>query len=627
MRTVYPKGALARPARRPNPYRRAIANAIMLEQAWDRLATFSPCGPPPFQRIVPEGAGRAGRGRLVLPKPLDDQALRRLHDERLEAIRTLHGSLSPTLNVTEALSIDALMEESTIARESEQYHVVERRRHVRSVNDAPDVGSDVATALAKEADRPLTIATGQVDKATRTLGMPDRPTSAYGRDSISIDLVVHSLIEATKVDRSALHREIAEVRRSMSNQSTVVEVHSPSRRSNTGRTLVSLGKAFPPATFRIVGLALDVVSIDIEPVRADGAAWRYSMSSGRHTFSTRKRPYGTKSWDLPGRSLAVATGDSVWHPTLVVETAVDGVGYATVGSDGSTSGLILTLVPSRTHIDPPGSPAPIIHATQASQQAVPLDQPRTTHWRHLDAVPVIEATLARLGMTQQRRIELREGVGLDLRMAAPNGGPMLHRHPIVAETIEDGNEAIVARVEDIVAKIRRHHSRGLRRPNTLPVGAGSGNEEPAADPAMKDEETSVEDGQGLVLSDEQSERIGTCARVDALLADLIRHDPVGAEPELHFQEGIACIGSATIGDGVRYRLERFDRTMGKATHAIATVEIDRPLGASMVERLRDGSIGLVVTTWPGFAKAQVRRVTRDEIATLLTIRVPLVDRS
>lgn len=605
-------GIGATPYRR-NPYRRGIAMAIMLERSWDRLAAILGDRPAPFDRIVDEGSKQVLKGTpsrlLNLPHPLDDEKLRRLHAERLEAIESLAQIIGPTLGKGEAGSVMALVEESRTIGSSEQYHVVGRRRHLADPWDRerdPDEGAEIARAADAQVDVPPTAIA------------PDRnerpQVTKHERESIAIDLVVHSLLVKHGVDREALHRELAAIRRT-GRDTTRHDLVSPSAQANAGRTLASLGPSFPPARFTLDSRSLDVERIDV--IVASGALWRYERRNGRYSMHSTHARSAFAAFDTPGRSLSVVTRDPMWHPNIVVQTATE-IGAAQGG------GMRLTLSGTRTHIDPPGSPPPVIHTTAEAMNASHPGGRRSSEYAVYDNVPIIRDALRRNGLTGRSSIRHREGTGLVVDLADPGADRFSHVIIYHEDTLADGREAIEERTRLAAANIARR--RGRRKAPTLAVRNPDADADVDAPIPTRVQAPSVaRKVTPLDIDDAMTSRLQAAERIDVLLADMLRGDcDVEPDPEIHEQLGIMAVSRAMLAPGIEYRLERFDRVMGKVTHAIGVIETTNPMTPGQAEELRDGDVRTLLKRYGQFSRSQVRKVSRDSISTV-TIRVPLCD--
>src|SRR3546814_15956163 len=110
-------------------------------------------------------------------------------------------------------------------------------------------------------------------------------------------------------------------------------------------------------------------------------------------------------------------------------------------------------------------------------------------------------------------------------------------------------------------------------------------------------------------------------RIDALLSDRLAGEDILPDPdiELHVREGLLAIRTARLAPHIFYRLERFDRVLGKISYAIAIIDIDQSLTAASIEALRDGNAEHIIKIFPKFGRHQIRKTTRQEQgATLLT---------
>src|SRR3546814_9908528 len=76
-----------------------------------------------------------------------------------------------------------------------------------------------------------------------------------------------------------------------------------------------------------------------------------------------------------------------------------------------------------------------------------------------------------------------------------------------------------------------------------------------------------------------------CERIDALLSDRLAGEDILPDPdiEFHVREGLLAIRTARLAPHIFYRLERFDRVLGKISHAIAILDIDQSMTARSEE--------------------------------------------
>lgn len=326
---------------------------------------------------------------------------------------------------------------------------------------------------------------------------------------------------------------------------------------------------------------------------------------------------GHDVFDFPRRALRDIIDDGRFHDAMVIHTT-DRYGM-TVGSGAST---VIKLRRGYAHLDPPGTNPGLRVPIRRPSDVRPPRQARAAEHRDLDWSQLIDRLLNERGHTQRRTIRIKEGAGLMLSIA--DRGPderLAHNYEIVRDTLDDGEDAIRARIDDIVGKMNGVRRRdGAPRTFHRPIA-------PTQPAAPKTPDVDPERRLRDALGEDEARRYVDATRIDVLLADLVTMengiDPDNL-PELHVQEGVLTVREMRIASDMVYRVEKFDRLLGKVTHAVGTIEVARELGASTIEALRDGAVRRLIDRYPQFSGAQVRKVSRCDGATLVTVRLPLI---
>lgn len=599
----------------PPAFRRAVAIAIELEQAHDRMCELIGHSLPLPDQIVPPNA-RRGQSRVRLPKDLTAEVLTQMQDVRMAAIEEAQEHLEGTLGFGEANVLTDIVERARNTVAARTFERVPRRTTQRRPWD-PDLGTPedmLARDIGRAADATTTIP--RIPERTVQVGLPPRARAT--RESIAIDNVLDGMLEHYGVDRDALHRHLIELHESTKVPGTARDMASPAARSNRHPSLAILGASFPSAILRLRGLSLDVVSMDIPAAANDpGPYWHYRNGHTDKPMLVRNDPtLGAQIHTWPGRDLGAVLDDARFDSVMISRA------YRQDPPGSEMPSTLLRIQPGRTHIDPPGTPRP-------SRNRAPRQDGRDAMYRPLDHVPVIEESMRRHGINRSHRFEVAEGKGLVLLLAGSNGSRMIHRFPILNDTLADGREGIEARTA-VIAKYLASFARRKERDGPLFAVNDTGpvplsGAIPMSGSARPGRRTPTEI---LATIDQDAETAYMrSSRTCMLLADLLATDAreLDADVEFHVQEGVMSVKAMRLNAESFYRLEKFDRLLGKPSHAVATIEIARVLPSGLVEELRDGTIRQYIAQWPEFARSQVRKVSRTQDETLVTIRVPLVD--
>lgn len=610
---------------RPNPYRRAIAMAIDLERTHDCIAAIIGHSMPMPDRIVPSGKRRDGR-KLNLRHPLTLDALNDMSAERLDAIHALHREVGPTMGSGESMMLDDIMEEMRERTSSEETHRSDPKGPSRQIDpeDRMSAEEKMRHDIMRAADAPPPPVS-----ARRAATTPE--TVIAERNSIAIDLMTEGLIEYQGVDREALYRELIAYRAKLTNMNSSIDLASIAERSNKMPALAALGRSFPPAVFRLRGLSLDVIRLDLPVITEDESTdiWTYRGSGSGRTndlpsLMRTNAMTGYDLFDFPQRALRDVTGDIRFHDALVVEMT-DRKGL----TPGSTPLTTITLRRGYSHLDPPTINKSGRIAIRRAADVRGPNQARAAENRDLDHARLIDRLLKERGHTQRSRVQIREGFGLILRIADRGGmdDRYAHTYEIKRDTLDDGEYAIRARVDAIVESLGKAQRKYT--PPTMTTHAARSDDDA---PRQKDHAPATTTDE-VIASRTVAERLGSdvgvmhdrCDRIDALVTDILaKNEEVDDDVEFHSQEGIMAIKRMRLAHDIVYRIEKFDRVLGKATHAVGSIEVERDLSPSAVEALRDGTIKKLIAKWPTFAGGQVRKVTRCDGATVVTVRLPLL---
>lgn len=613
-----------RSVKRHNPYRRAIAQAIELERTHDVLARIIGHSIPLPDRIVPEGnrKGDALPERMRLPRHMTLEAMNDIAESSFNAIQEIGEEIIPTLGNVAGI-VDDLLDDA-------QERVIVEQGY-RGTRKGPSRIMDPEDRMTFE-KRTIRDILRAADAPPPTISLAKAPRAApVEQESLAIDLMMEGLLDYYRVDRQALYAELMEFRQRMANRQSSIELVSPGARANRAEPIKSLGRNFPDAHFNLRGLSLDVISISIPGERDDisGMSWTYHGAGTRHDkfkLSCQDGLHAHDVFDFPQRALRDVTGDRRFHDALVIDM-VDRYGMTIVGDKPVTK---ITLRPGYAHLDPP-TINPAMRTPIRRPSDVRSGAPgRSAEHPDTAIIRLVDRLLRERGHNEHRRINRIEGQGIVVQLSDRGTENLLHRYVIQRDTIDDGIMAITARVDDIVTKLAKwyaKHGRTRYLPRAMNADATPASvTTPEADATPKDNVTNPGKAIGM-LGDEAKTQWEACQRIDALLLDILGKKKLDADGiELHHQEGMLLVKTMVVAKGVVYRLERYDRVLGKVTHAIGTLDIDRVLAPATVESLRDGNISRLVPDLGGFGKSQVRKVSVRDGSTSITVRVPLSPR-
>lgn len=646
---------------RKNPYKRAIALAIELERTHDAMTRILGHSVPLPNRILDVRA--AGKNlRMNLPRKISLQDMNRLSAKHMDAILDLQDSLTVGEQRSNGSHVIGEMVHELSERIATEERYPGKGRGPSWILDPDDrmtFEEQMIRDIERAADSPQPRA--EVEKPKLAF-LP--PAEGLERESFSIDLMTEGLLDYYRVDRNKLYEELLLYRNSLKKRQSSIILTSPSTKSNAHKAIMALGWEFPFASFRLRGSLFETLKITM-PLNEEGehGEWTYEGGNVGGTSTEFNLPVLCRDdnmpeydiFDFPRRALRDVIPDPRFHDAIVIHT-VDRHGIVS----RTTPRTIIKLRRGYAHIDPPGS-YQRMPVKRSSDVRLPK-QARALEHRDLDWAGFIDKELKALGHHQPRTIKLKEGFGLMLSIADRHGERLVHRYEIQSDTLNDGEEAIRARLAIITKLIEATPSRRSAqkaRQSILPAASETETKIthrsidadilannvviPAAEGTASAGIQSItkESVLGKLCGEEIAEKYRGCVRIDALLTDILEKQPSFGDdiPDFHMQEGILAVHRMRLGPKHVYRLERFDRTMGKPTSAIGTIEVAAELPASTIEALRDGSIGKMVleedtegnvyrmaNRWPQFASAQVRKVTKCEGVTLVTVRVDLFEK-
>lgn len=627
--------------RRPatyNPYKRAIAMAIDLERTYDSIAGILGHSMPLQDRITSEPGRRPGKERLRLPRPLTLDVLNEMAARRMDAINELHGEIAPTLGNGECGLIDDLVAEMRERTRSQENHRSAPRGPSRQLDSEDRMSFD--EIHLRDIERAADTPPSRINLAKNSISRSD---AAVDHISFSIDLMMDGLLDHYRINRDALYKELAKNRDALSNRNSWISLTSPALRSNTAKPIQALA-GFPPTLFRLRGLSLEIERLTMPIIASaiyDGE-WTYVGASGERNSEAPRLiredgMYGYDLFDMPRRALRDVLQDKRFHDAIVIDQT------DRFGIDTGHPRTTIRLRRGYTHLDPPGrlrERLAVRRPFDVRETRQRFDEP------HLIYAPIVDRILRELGQMQRHRLEPRAAGGVTLAIAEKNGVAFVHRYEIRADTIADGDEAIRARLGNIVTTLdnwERKHGRNSMHALTTPIR----NETTAVVPVAletvdQDEETNAttepakkqdkkhkpSEMVAALWGDEIAKAYETSERIDDLLRDVLASDKIrNADAiELHQLEKMTCIKRMRIEKDMLYRLEKFERMAGRATYAVGTIEVERALTPGTIEALRDGNIGMLIKAWPNFGRSQVRRVSQSDGMVLITVRIPLSER-
>jgi hypothetical protein len=589
--------------------------AIELERTHDQLADHIGYGFPIPNRISAPGSTTSRRSKLNLPRRFTGEMLSDMQRDRLDVIEKLYAELSDTMSGEGEDHLHQLVVEAREIADREQYIYVTRRR-ARSASLDPDDRRSVAEAhlaqIARAADNPPPL--------VREIA-PEAPPVPDQR-SIAIDLFIDGLLTYHKVDREKLFKAIDTLRQrkpKSRNRDGFVLFATPATGSNQHPIMKAFGKDFPKAVFRLRGDSLETQTLELVAADAanDNDVWTYQASAPTQiTLSRRSMLKDIPMHDLERRALSDVIEDPRFHNAIVIDRA-DRFG----GAEGIPLAR-LKLRPSYAYLQPPGSNAPPYEVQRPSD--IRQGDRMSEIYEDLKYANLIIETLTRKGLHQRHRIEPVEGGGLRLRLADPGRTALSHYFEIKRATLHSGAEAISARIDIIIGLLEKQREQKGQPP--LPAHSSP----PAASPAHTSGKTdltemSVVDRFIRLHGAENKQQWHNCDRIDALLSSRLSTSEQEADQtaELLLREGLLAVRTARIAPDIFYRLERFERVLGKISHAIGVLDVERPLTAASIEALRDGNVSQIVKQSPEFGRAQIRKITRTEHGAQITIRVPI----
>lgn len=599
----------------PLPMRQAIAIAIELEETHDKMAELVGHSFPLPNRILPAGKKSGTKRRLNLPRNLSGEALARLQEERLVAIEHLHDQFYAGTGNSEENDLLALVTEAREMVVAQQYiRVSPRKGPSRNMDPEARLTADelLHRRIISAADNP-----------PPAVKAPEKTSEQFDQKlSIVMDLMTEGLIEYHGINPEKLYKAIHAFgwfSKSGKPRPGPRIFATPAMRSNQYPTIDAFGTDFPKALYHLRGNSLETQSLEM--IAADAGkpedVWQYRAAHASSIVLTRNIMItGMGIHDLERRALTDIFDDPRFHSALVIERA-----DRRHSTDLARTITSFKLRPGYGYLLPPGS------KTRPYKMKRPYDLRRPGHgftgaYKDLIFADLITEELKDRKMSGRRyRIDPVDGGGLILRMADDGAGAMYHSFLFHPETLKGGPEAVSVRFEKIIESLQRTKDRRLVKATQEQSG-----DSPQALIQSHGDESSLE-RLGRLHGPDAADHWAKCTHVCALIQDELRSDaPADPDAQFHFQEGLLAIKAMRLSDDVFYKLERFDRTMGKIKHAIGVLEVDRTLTPGAIEQIRDGSASLIVKDWPEFGRAQVRKISQHEHMTRITIRVPIFDR-
>jgi hypothetical protein len=620
--------------KRPNPYKRAIAEAIELEKTHDVMARIIGHSIPIENRITDEPRDKR-KLKLNLPKTRGKNRLEQLaalSEPRIEALSELHDEIGGTLSFSEQMLLTEIVEEMRENSVSRDYVMVPTRGSNRLLD--PDDRMSVREKMYRDIER---AADAPVPPSAKTIKTPANDQLS-DNESFTIDLLTEGLLNYYNVNRTNLYNELQEHHRTYlrNKRSSYLSLASPSMMDNQRVALKSLGKSFPRAKLRLRGRSLDIEHMFFQ---ADFAGetlnWEYMHSRGRMVLECISQLQGHDIFDYPRKALQDLTDDKRFHESIVISDVFREVKGIHIGSTS------FVLMNGYAHIDPPHLNSALRMKPQRPSFVRETSEVSTSMKNLLALSTEINAMISEKGHTQRRVIKVKEGVGIQISIAAPGSDSITHDFMIKNETIRDGIEAVKARVDNIHGFIMKARDRNQRKAaryglpklpetETLPKLQSSILAPHVTDEEQPEKTPAEMQADGMqVLFESEYPLYEKAQKLDALLVDVLNlHQDIKEinVPILHFQENILAIKQMVLDNESTYRLEKFDRVMGKPTYAIANIETTKHLTPATIEALRDGSIKRLIEIYPEFAYSQVRKVTKCDDVTVITVRVQLEEK-
>lgn len=596
----------------PAPLRRAVALAIELERTYDQLARHLGHSVPLENRIIIPETGRNHRQRLNLPRDLSGERISQMHQNRLKAIEALHEQIADTMGYGEADHLYQLVEEARTIVYTEGYVRVTKRR-------APGRNLDPDDRLSAEELRLVEIGRAADNPPPPSPPAPQLTDPAESlKRGIAVDLLVEGLLVYHRIDRDKLYDAIDAQRRPKRGRnlaSDAVFFTSPAMRSNQYPALHAFGPNFPKALFRLHGDHLETQSLEM--IAADPAhqhdVWTYRATAPSNiTLSRHGLLRHIPIHDLERRALTDVIDDPRFHRALIIDRADRYQG------DGLAPLTRLRLRPSYGYIDPPG-----VHIPRPPIQR-PSDVRKIGHgfrgaYHDLEYADAVLLELQKRNVQRRHRIDVIDGGGLALRLSDRGQRLLSHRFELKRETLQGGPDAIGARIDNILEFLRN----GSRRRPAMgtPLPAKPKTQSPKLNETKTQRLIRIH---GLTCLEDWN----ACTRIGALLYDRLTLADVEADhdTEFHLQEGLLAIRSIRLNRELHYRLERFDRVLGKISYAIGVLEIEKDMSPASIEALRDGVASQVIPDLCEFGQAQVRKISKHDGLTMVTLRVPLFDK-
>lgn len=628
-----------RPRMQPRSTRRAIAFAIELERTHDRLCAQLGHSMPLGCRISALDSTTSRARPLSLPPILDARAVNALIAERAEAIEEVADLLDQQMDAAEGQAV------RTIIEQARQWSRAERKGEgavgVRAAR-RDLMNNDWWEARRRERAE---------EEARRSSLLVWEPVPARP-EAYAIDLMLDGLLRHHGIDRERLHDEIGEIAREADGRS--VELASAAMRSNTARTLRTLGGGFPPALLRLRGGELATLELRIEDAGPDDGSesreWTYATHQGAPPTMTRMDALrGEKIHEYARRPLAEIIRHPGIHWAILVKNA------ERVQMAGLTDYMTrLHLFPRYAHLDPPNTPAhtrPPITAAIAPDDVTARDvEVNDIIGRHLYA----RDRANRFRLTRTADGDYALSIGERLR---PHP---FHRHLIKAEDVGMGRLTIERRVDDIIVLIeeaeerrralveqqleieeqeRQKAERKLLQAEKRRLAA---ERERLKKQRIKEGEARLSAAIAALGSAKGIARATTLWRedgadlawqfvrarsADAMLRTLLDTEwsETGEYRKNHVklivESGIIGVASAVFGHKIRYQRKQAVRVGGEIRHIVGTFHLLVDVTDKWIESRRDG-VASDIFNWDGdLGQSQIQRISRNEHGIEIDVRL------
>ena len=637
----------------PPSSRRAVAFAIEMERTHDRLQRIIGHSLPLGARISALNSSNARPGRLSLPVVLDPAALDRLIQERAQAVEDLRHLFEDDDAAGGSASRIALgmIEQAAVWRDVEQRPETARRTRIHPMDprswqtaDEMLMADMSAAADAPDEHEPR-------NAPVRPAWRPEeRPRGAY-----AIDVMTDGLLTKYGVDRARLYEEL-EARGDPAVRRTP-DLASPAVRSNTARTLRSLGHEFPPAIFRLRGMSLDVERVDLRIEMGGGTAlWNYRGGNDPRMVTTDLLR-GERIDGFHLQPLAIALRDETLHAALLTRQT-----DRRMMQEGGDVTTILRLFPRFTHLDAPEAPA----GTRPEIEPAPL--PPASMANHLKLRGLIAARLYVHDMHHRFQLNRRAGTHYEIVVGEQIEPNPLHRYVLSRDDVEGGDAAVRARVDEIAEMVRTaqttrlEHEQQMRarlreekerrdRKERERVAAEFERErrriyhedmKRAGEKALAQRQHLIQRlisssmpgkaARSMVLlsafGEEAAVRHHESTRIDAMVRTLSEADwkdlrqARANQVVMSLEEGILSVKSAAFGNNTYTRIGT-ERHAGKVTHVTGRFLIPQMTTPEWIEARRDGRLSEIFTWQGALGASQIIRIHQALDGIHIVVRLTL----